>query len=979
METIENKESPSISYNPLHLKSMDYYFLRKEGIRFVQEMAGKIWTDYNDHDPGVTILEQCCFALTDIAYRTNIDIEKILFADKNTDPKDISENNCLFLPEEILLSSVVTLRDSKIFFLDNLKHVTNIWFRKSEQQNIEGLYDIFVQPVLSDKKGVEVEQEVRALFAQNRNLCEDINDVIILQPEDLEIAVTLDLYEDYRVEEVLAEMYFQLDSYFNNKITYNSIENLLAQGKEYDTIFNRPSINKNKGFINESSMHEYQTSFSFSKIQTVISEIKGVRNVYDLSVRKDGIKIGDEQIRIENGRFVSLAAILEKNEIVVNKNHIRIDYSIDKVRSLYYQKISEYTKKYFFNSSLNYVIKKNIDKNLYSYSSIQNTFPITYGIGQYGLSESESHERFQYARQLQSFLLFFDQILLNHLAQLENVSTIFSIDDNPLNKTNSDKTYFEKYPDEIPDISELIHSDYNDNMYGLIDDKYYDRKNKILDHLLARFSEKFVDRSHHNLKNIYGLSSEEEIDMTLVRLKKSFLKKYYLFSKNRNKAYNFQFPIWDSVPLYKDANRKSEDDENNYYIFKKKIFLLLNIPESNLRQSSLLSDYSKIESRDIAEKDRKDMIYQKNTAQNENLKYYKTYKEPDSKKVTFVLPEGQQEKDYLMYYGAQKENYIVSQDDDTAGLFTVFFTTPASVSQKNNDILPLALGSYSSVDEAEGLIDKLIHRFTYLNRKSEGFHVIEHILLRPVLKEQFELKLILDDLATQHVYMKSVYTDSYDGCKYLILEIINNGLFKDRFEVVTVQDSDGSIKYGIVLKDHLNNYLLELNTLFVSSTEAQQYIDSFLLLFFKTLSKDKSIIPPAIEINSIINEKIVQGDVRDIDNDIRYDSTISLVIPDWLPRFNDPDFRNLFQHSLVRSIPAHISVNQAWLNKNDMFEFEKKYKEWITLKYQIDFSNHTNVADNKPGQARLKSTLHEDKVKLDQLSFELLERLKIVR
>ena len=29
----------------------------EEGIRLVQRYSGKIWTDYNYHDPGVTILD----------------------------------------------------------------------------------------------------------------------------------------------------------------------------------------------------------------------------------------------------------------------------------------------------------------------------------------------------------------------------------------------------------------------------------------------------------------------------------------------------------------------------------------------------------------------------------------------------------------------------------------------------------------------------------------------------------------------------------------------------------------------------------------------------------------------------------------------------------------------------------------------------------------------------------------------------------
>ena len=45
---------------------MDYTFLREEGIPHLERMAGKLWTDFNTHDPGITILGQVCYAITDL-------------------------------------------------------------------------------------------------------------------------------------------------------------------------------------------------------------------------------------------------------------------------------------------------------------------------------------------------------------------------------------------------------------------------------------------------------------------------------------------------------------------------------------------------------------------------------------------------------------------------------------------------------------------------------------------------------------------------------------------------------------------------------------------------------------------------------------------------------------------------------------------------------------------------------------------------
>jgi hypothetical protein len=49
---------------------LDFDALRKAGIAMLQELCGEKWTDYNLHDPGVTILEQLCYGITDLAYRS---------------------------------------------------------------------------------------------------------------------------------------------------------------------------------------------------------------------------------------------------------------------------------------------------------------------------------------------------------------------------------------------------------------------------------------------------------------------------------------------------------------------------------------------------------------------------------------------------------------------------------------------------------------------------------------------------------------------------------------------------------------------------------------------------------------------------------------------------------------------------------------------------------------------------------------------
>lgn len=44
--------------------SLDFAALRTEALHLLERLDGETWTDFNTHDPGITILEQLCYALS---------------------------------------------------------------------------------------------------------------------------------------------------------------------------------------------------------------------------------------------------------------------------------------------------------------------------------------------------------------------------------------------------------------------------------------------------------------------------------------------------------------------------------------------------------------------------------------------------------------------------------------------------------------------------------------------------------------------------------------------------------------------------------------------------------------------------------------------------------------------------------------------------------------------------------------------------
>ena len=112
-------EKKGVSNSPL-----DYENLRSLGIKLTQDFSAETWTDYNLHDPGVTILETLCYAITDLAYRTKFRIEDILTDEDGTID---SKKNYFISPRDILSTNPVSVNDFRKLLIDNFPEIENAW------------------------------------------------------------------------------------------------------------------------------------------------------------------------------------------------------------------------------------------------------------------------------------------------------------------------------------------------------------------------------------------------------------------------------------------------------------------------------------------------------------------------------------------------------------------------------------------------------------------------------------------------------------------------------------------------------------------------------------------------------------------------------------------------------------------------------------------------------------------------------------
>lgn len=117
--------------NPLS-PAEDYAAMRAEGFKLIEQMGHGLWTDYNNSDPGITILEALIYAITDLGYRTGFDVKDLLA------PKNITDDTwkeIFYTAKNILPNAPLNISDYRKLMIDT-EGVRNAWLEPSKEYEV---------------------------------------------------------------------------------------------------------------------------------------------------------------------------------------------------------------------------------------------------------------------------------------------------------------------------------------------------------------------------------------------------------------------------------------------------------------------------------------------------------------------------------------------------------------------------------------------------------------------------------------------------------------------------------------------------------------------------------------------------------------------------------------------------------------------------------------------------------------------------
>lgn len=429
----------------------------------------------------------------------------------------------------------------------------SVWFRSDSDRKQAQLKDIkraiedaslsgiFAKYLSLIHRADEVMKITKAELHSHRNLSEDYCSIKGIGVEDIGVCADMEVEPSADIEAILAEAYYRIDQYFSPDIKFYSLKELMDAGVPVDEIFEGPKLNN--GFINNEQLDSTNLKqFIYtSDIINLLMDIPGVKNIKNFVLTKfdaDGNLIKNEEWVMDINFNHQPRLYLEASKILVFKNGL--PFLPDKLElsdTLQVIKGQHAQPKYsVLENDLPVPVGKYFQLN--DYFPLQYSLPQTYGVGQAGLPSTVSDQRRAQAKQLKAYLLFYEQLLVNYLEQLANVKELFALD------TSVTKTYFSRMlqESELKGFDDLNNGLDANILHSLVETEtvFFDRRNRFLDHLLARFAENFNEYA----LMLYAYSSSKAIaDAKLIKDKINFLKDFPFMSSNRAKAINYKDPV----------------------------------------------------------------------------------------------------------------------------------------------------------------------------------------------------------------------------------------------------------------------------------------------------------------------------------------------------------------------------------------------------------------------------------------------------
>ena len=559
----------------------------------------------------------------------------------------------------------------------------------------------------------------------HRNLCEDFLSVDTVAPERIGVCADIDVTPDADLEEVQARVYHAIENYLNPPVRYYSLKEMLSQGICADEIFDAPFIRPDfecdgtevftkPGFLKSDELErtELRRVIYVSDIIDLLmdfEEIVSVRNVLLRRYDKHGRALGKGDrwcLRVRPSRQPVLyiegsKMLFFKNEIPFRARSIEAEKTLDHLRAMS-------RKAAYVDPHETLDVPAGRYRNTDEFFTIQNDFPLTYGIGEAGLPSNVSEQRVARARQLKAYLTFYDQLLADYLGQLANVRRLLSLD------KGLSQTYFPRVLREISGVRESFDDEFFVDKAALEDamkegglwedeDGFQRRRNRFLNHLMARFAEQFTDY----VLMMFDLDGDPlKTGRGVIEDKIDFLREYPRISRERYRAFNYSA----------EDEALQWDTSENVSGLERRVSRLVGIDDYSRSDLACPDLWRQVlRTRKVGAKHRVVVRSDENKLLFRSVELFDT---PAAARAAAKK---------LFVHMRDEDAYAV---DDSGGTGAVMYTVSGGgVTLTQDEKFNTEADAYQGARAVIERYDEILQESESCNK--EGMHLIEHILLRP--------------------------------------------------------------------------------------------------------------------------------------------------------------------------------------------------------------------------------------------------------
>jgi hypothetical protein len=427
-----------------------------------------------------------------------------------------------------------------------------VWFRNTEERralelpnlktaiedaSASGIFSKYLEKI---KNADLVMAETRKVLHSHRNLAEDFCTIKTVEVEDIGVCMDMEVEASSDIEAVLGEAYYLIDQYFSPDIRFYSLKQLLDENVPVDEIFEGPALSN--GFIKNEELAAATLPLMLyaSDVINLLMDIPGVKSIKNFvfaRFNQDGFLVESQPWSMPVTYNHQPRLYIEASKVLVFKNGLPFLADSSELLDTMQVIKGRHTQPKFSVLDRDLPVPHGNYYDLQAYFPVQHSLPFTYGVGYDGLPQSAGDLRKAQARQLKAYLLFFEQLLVNYLAQLSHVKDLFAVDE------SIKQTYFSRFiqTTEIAGLADLYNGLDATVLQEMIesDKSFPDRRNRFLDHLLARFSETFSDYA----LMLYSYTDSKDIaESQLIENKISFIRNFPDLSSNRAKSFNYKAP-----------------------------------------------------------------------------------------------------------------------------------------------------------------------------------------------------------------------------------------------------------------------------------------------------------------------------------------------------------------------------------------------------------------------------------------------------